>query len=101
MATARIIQITPENTGLTRIKQTEAAAKKVTELLQEDLEVCHPQCLFTRTEPIFWLTLWILKTRRTTAISTTMAFITSESSFVPSTSNELALTAMPASPTRY
>lgn len=42
MATARTIDITPENTGLTRITQTEAAAKKATELLQQDLEVCSP-----------------------------------------------------------
>jgi hypothetical protein len=40
MATARAIQITPENTGLGQRKQSEAAAKKTTELLQKDLEVC-------------------------------------------------------------
>ena len=39
MATARIIDITPENTGLTGITQSKAAAKKATEILQEDLEV--------------------------------------------------------------
>lgn len=39
MATARTIHITPENTGLGHRKQSEAAARKVTELLQEDLEV--------------------------------------------------------------
>ncbi|GAW16844.1 hypothetical protein ANO14919_062870 [Xylariales sp. No.14919] len=44
MATARTIQITPENTGLGHRKQTEAAAKKVTELLQQDLEKHH--CYF-------------------------------------------------------
>ncbi|KAI0433327.1 HypA protein [Xylaria sp. FL1042] len=44
MATARTIQITPENTGLWHHKQTEAAAKKTTELLQEDLEKHH--CFF-------------------------------------------------------
>ncbi|RWA04879.1 hypothetical protein EKO27_g10227 [Xylaria grammica] len=44
MATARTIQITPENTGLGHRKQTEAAAKKVTELLQQDLEKHH--CFF-------------------------------------------------------
>lgn len=40
MATARKIEITPENTGLWHLEQTEAAAKKITELLQDDLEVC-------------------------------------------------------------
>ncbi|KAI0908992.1 HypA protein [Ustulina deusta] len=44
MATARTIQITPENTGLWHRQQTEAAAKKTTELLQEDLEKHH--CYF-------------------------------------------------------
>ncbi|KAI1280086.1 HypA protein [Xylaria sp. FL0933] len=44
MATARTIKITPENTGLWHHKQTEAAAKKTTELLQEDLEKHH--CFF-------------------------------------------------------
>ena len=39
MATARIIDITPENTGLIGITQSKAAAKKATEILQEDLEV--------------------------------------------------------------
>lgn len=42
MATARTIQITPENLGLCRGKQSEAAAKKTSQLLQEDLEVCLP-----------------------------------------------------------
>ncbi|KAJ8120579.1 hypothetical protein O1611_g10332 [Lasiodiplodia mahajangana] len=46
MATARTIQITPENTGLGHLKQTEAAAKKITELLQEDLEKHH--CFFNK-----------------------------------------------------
>jgi hypothetical protein len=40
MATARTIQVTTQNTGLWHWKQNEAAAKKTTELLQEDLEVC-------------------------------------------------------------
>ncbi|KAK5627329.1 hypothetical protein RRF57_003044 [Xylaria bambusicola] len=44
MATAHKIHITPENTGLWRTKQTDAAAKKTTELLQEDLEKNH--CFF-------------------------------------------------------
>jgi hypothetical protein len=39
MATSRKIQITTENTGLWHCKQSEAAAKKTSELLQEDLEV--------------------------------------------------------------
>ncbi|XXH00452.1 ubiquitin-specific protease ubp15 [Hypoxylon texense] len=39
MATAHTIQITPDNTGLWQISQDESAAKKATELLQEDLEV--------------------------------------------------------------
>lgn len=39
MATAHIIQITPDNTGLWKIQQDEASAKKASELLQEDLEV--------------------------------------------------------------
>ncbi|KAI1165211.1 HypA protein [Nemania serpens] len=46
MATARTIYITPENTGLGRRKQSEAAARKVTELLQEDLEKHH--CFFNK-----------------------------------------------------
>ncbi|RYO73719.1 hypothetical protein DL766_009063 [Monosporascus sp. MC13-8B] len=41
MATASKIQITPENTGLWHIKQSEPAAKKATELLQKDLERHH------------------------------------------------------------
>ncbi|TGJ78477.1 hypothetical protein E0Z10_g10291 [Xylaria hypoxylon] len=44
MATARTIHITPDNTGLLHKKQSEAAAKKTTELLQEDLEKHH--CYF-------------------------------------------------------
>ncbi|TRX89488.1 hypothetical protein FHL15_009657 [Xylaria flabelliformis] len=44
MASARTIQITPENTGLWHRKQTEAAAKKTSELLQQDLEKHH--CFF-------------------------------------------------------
>lgn len=39
MATAHTIQITPDNAGLWNIHQSESAAKKATELLQEDLEV--------------------------------------------------------------
>ena len=39
MASASKIQITPENTGLLKVKQTTDAAKKVTELLQEDIDV--------------------------------------------------------------
>ncbi|KAI0115516.1 HypA protein [Nemania sp. FL0031] len=46
MATARTIQIAPENTGLWHLKQTEAAAKKTTELLQVDLEKHH--CFFNK-----------------------------------------------------
>jgi hypothetical protein len=34
------MHITPDNTGLWRIKQTDEAAKKASELLQEDMEVC-------------------------------------------------------------
>ncbi|KAI2609276.1 hypothetical protein GGR54DRAFT_618441 [Hypoxylon sp. NC1633] len=41
MATAHTIQITPDNTGLWQIQQNEAAAKKASELLQEDLEKHH------------------------------------------------------------
>ncbi|KAI0377468.1 hypothetical protein F5Y04DRAFT_264337 [Hypomontagnella monticulosa] len=41
MATAHTIHITPENTGLWKIQQDETAAKKVTELLQTDLEKHH------------------------------------------------------------
>ncbi|RYP69759.1 hypothetical protein DL769_005190 [Monosporascus sp. CRB-8-3] len=41
MATASKIQITPENTGLWHVKQSEPAAKKATELLQKDLENHH------------------------------------------------------------
>lgn len=41
MATAHRIHITPENTGLWRVKQTDEAANKLTELLQKDLEVNH------------------------------------------------------------
>lgn len=33
------MHVTPDNTGLWQIKQTEAAAQKVSELLQEDMEV--------------------------------------------------------------
>lgn len=41
MATAHTIQITPDNAGLWNIHQSESAAKKATELLQEDLEKHH------------------------------------------------------------
>ncbi|KAI1423769.1 HypA protein [Xylaria sp. FL1777] len=46
MATAHTIEITPENTGLWHRKQTEAAAKKTTELLQDDLYKHH--CFFNK-----------------------------------------------------
>lgn len=39
MATPTRIQISPEETGLLGLKQTPDAAAKITELLQEDLEV--------------------------------------------------------------
>ncbi|KAI0169507.1 hypothetical protein GGR52DRAFT_550358 [Hypoxylon sp. FL1284] len=41
MASAHTIQITPENTGLWKISQDETAAKKASELLQQDLEKHH------------------------------------------------------------
>ncbi|KAK7747164.1 hypothetical protein SLS62_009106 [Diatrype stigma] len=41
MATANTIKVTPENTGLWHVHQTESAAKKATELLQKDLEEHH------------------------------------------------------------
>lgn len=41
MATARKIQITPDNTGLWKVPQDESAAKKASELLQQDLEKHH------------------------------------------------------------
>ncbi|KAI1487490.1 hypothetical protein F5X96DRAFT_649724 [Biscogniauxia mediterranea] len=41
MSTARTIQITPDNTGLWRIRQSESAARKTSELLQKDLELHH------------------------------------------------------------
>ncbi|EAQ85992.1 hypothetical protein CHGG_07245 [Chaetomium globosum CBS 148.51] len=37
------MRVTPDNTGLWHIKQTDEAAKKVSELLQEDMEVSSPQ----------------------------------------------------------
>lgn len=40
-STAHRIYVSPENTGLWRVKQTEEASKKVSELLQEDLEKHH------------------------------------------------------------
>lgn len=39
MASAQRIHISPENTGLWGVKQTDEVAKKVTELLQRDMEV--------------------------------------------------------------
>jgi hypothetical protein len=39
MATPYQMHIVPENTGLWKTKQTEAAAKKASELLQQDLKV--------------------------------------------------------------
>ncbi|KAI0397059.1 HypA protein [Xylariaceae sp. FL0594] len=47
MATARKIQITTDNTGAWGLKQSEAAAKKTSELLQEDLEKHH--CFFNNS----------------------------------------------------
>lgn len=41
MASAQRIHISPENTGLWGVKQTDEVARKVTELLQKDLEVFH------------------------------------------------------------
>lgn len=41
MATAHKIHISPENTGLWGVKQTDDVANKLTELLQKDLEVNH------------------------------------------------------------
>lgn len=39
--TAYKISVSPENTGLWHVRQTEEASKKVSELLQEDLEKHH------------------------------------------------------------
>jgi hypothetical protein len=36
------MHVTPDNTGLWHIKQTDEAAKKVSDLLQEDMEVRLP-----------------------------------------------------------
>ncbi|KAG6356660.1 hypothetical protein INS49_014534 [Diaporthe citri] len=41
MASAHRIHISPEDTGLWGVKQTDGVAKKVTELLQKDLDVFH------------------------------------------------------------
>lgn len=41
MATAQKIHIDPKDTGLWKIKQTEEAAQKTSELLQQDLEARH------------------------------------------------------------
>lgn len=41
MATAHKIHISPENTGLWGVRQTDEAANKLTELLQKDLELNH------------------------------------------------------------
>lgn len=50
MASATItpykIHISPDNTGLLGLKQTEDASKKVSELLQKDLEVTSLPSLF-------------------------------------------------------
>ncbi|KAI0021877.1 HypA protein [Xylariomycetidae sp. FL0641] len=47
MATAHTIQITPENTGLWHVRQTEPAAKRVSDLLQKDFETHH--CFFNKS----------------------------------------------------
>lgn len=49
MATPQKIQIVPQDTGLWRLKQTDEAAKKASELLQQDLEVTRPT-KFIRTK---------------------------------------------------
>lgn len=36
------MHIAPDNTGLWHVKQTDEAAKKVSELLQDDIEVSSP-----------------------------------------------------------
>ncbi|OTB05222.1 hypothetical protein M426DRAFT_320037 [Hypoxylon sp. CI-4A] len=41
MSTAYHIQITPDNTGLAKIQQSESSAKKVTDLLNEDVKRHH------------------------------------------------------------
>lgn len=41
MATTQKIYIDPQDTGLWKIKQTEEAAKKTSDLLQQDLEARH------------------------------------------------------------
>jgi hypothetical protein len=53
------MHVTPDNTGLWRIKQTEEAARKVSELLQEDMEVrftpylvLSPQTLSNQNAPL-------------------------------------------------
>lgn len=48
------MRVTPDNTGLWHIKQTDEAAKKVSELLQEDMEVSSPRSL---PSPILLLVL--------------------------------------------
>jgi len=50
------MHVTPDNTGLWRIKQTNEAAQKVSELLQKDMEVsihlsCSTSFLLTHPEP--------------------------------------------------
>lgn len=40
MASTGIISIAPDNTGLWGLKQSDAAAKRTSELLQQDFEVC-------------------------------------------------------------
>ena len=50
------VHVTPDNTGLWHIKQTEEAAKKVSELLQEDMEVSSPFPSLTCPSLYWWLT---------------------------------------------
>ncbi len=79
MATARTIQVTPENTGLWHRQQTEAAAKKTTELLQEDLEVrLSTTCLHTISSSHKSLPAKLSCFRNTTVTSMTEVFTTSK-----------------------
>lgn len=52
MASASItpyhIHISPDKTGLLELKQTDEASKKVSELLQKDLEVALTYCQYQR-----------------------------------------------------
>lgn len=54
MATAQKILIAPHETGLWKIKQTDEAAKKTSELLQKDLEASnnHQQISEKKENPI-------------------------------------------------